>query len=195
MFNTGAGVQEILDRRVSDVRLEPAYQVRLRGKGGKVRVCPIWAHTAERLRELTQRGKSGADGDAQLFVNRHGSRFTRFGVRCLLKKHIDRSSVAQSLRTKHIHPPSLRHTTAVHLLKAGVDFSTISQWLGQATLSTTMNYARADLGLKRQALAQVFPDVLAAPLVRPATVMWSSKRRRAFTSGSSAESVGEWRLG
>jgi site-specific recombinase XerD len=163
MFNTGARVQEILDLRVCDVRFEPPCQVRLRGKGGKARVCPIWAHTAARLRELTQCGKSGADGEAPLFVNRHGSKLTRFGVRYLLKKHIDGSSVAQSLRHKHIHPHSLRHTTAVHLLKAGVDFATISQWLGHATLSTTMNYARADLDLKRQALSQVFPDVLAAP--------------------------------
>lgn len=163
MLNTGARVQEILDLRVSDVRLEPPYQVRLHGKGGKVRICPIWAHTAARLRELALLGKAGTDAGAPLFVNRHGSKLTRFGVRYLLNKHIDRSSVAQSLRSKHIHPHSLRHTTAIHLLKAGVDFATISQWLGHATLSTTMNYARADLDLKRQALAQVFPDVLAAP--------------------------------
>jgi integrase len=48
--------------------------------------------------------------------------------------------------------------TAVHLLEAGVDFSTISQWLGHASPNTTMTYARADIDLKRQALMQVFPD-------------------------------------
>ena len=47
--------------------------------------------------------------------------------------------------------------------KAGVDFATISQWLGHASLNTTMRYARADLDLKRQALSQVFPDALAPP--------------------------------
>lgn len=51
----------------------------------------------------------------------------------------------------------------MHLLKAGVDFATISQWLGHASLNTTMNYAKADIDLKRQALAQVFPDVLVPP--------------------------------
>ena len=55
----------------------------------------------------------------------------------------------------------MRHTTAVHLLKAGVDFATISQWLGHASLNSTMRYARSDLDLKRQALSQVFPDILA----------------------------------
>jgi hypothetical protein len=48
----------------------------------------------------------------------------------------------------------------VALLKAGVDFATISQWLGHAGLNTTMRYARADLDLKRQALSQVFPEPL-----------------------------------
>jgi hypothetical protein len=56
-----------------------------------------------------------------------------------------------------------RHATAVHLLKSGVEFATISQLLGHASLATTMRYARADLDLKRQALAQVFPDSLGAP--------------------------------
>jgi integrase/recombinase XerD len=66
-------------------------------------------------------------------------------------------------RRRKIHPHSLRHTTAIHLLKSGVDFGTISQFLGHSGLQRTMRYARADLDLKRQALAQVFPDVLGAP--------------------------------
>jgi hypothetical protein len=49
------------------------------------------------------------------------------------------------------------------MLKAGVDFATISQWLGHASLNTTMTYARADLDLKRQALMQVFPDAPRPP--------------------------------
>ena len=61
------------------------------------------------------------------------------------------------------HPHSLRHTTAVQLLKANVDFATISQWLGHASVNTTMRYARADIDLKRAALSQVFPEALAPP--------------------------------
>jgi hypothetical protein len=64
---------------------------------------------------------------------------------------------------KRIHPHSIRHSTAVCLLKSGVDFATISQWLGHANLNTTMRYARADIDLKRQVLQQVFPEVLAPP--------------------------------
>ena len=55
MFNTGARVQEILNLRPCDVRTEPPYQVRLQGKGHKVRTCPIWAHTASLIREISTR--------------------------------------------------------------------------------------------------------------------------------------------
>ena len=164
MLNTGARVQEILDLRLCDIRTEPPHQVRLHGKGGKTRLCPIWPQTARLLRELSQRAARCADGEAPLFVNRQGAKLTRFGVRYLLKKHVEAGATAiGTLREKQIHPHSLRHTTAIFLLKAGVDFATISQWLGHSTLNTTMTYARADLDLKRQALMQVFPEILAPP--------------------------------
>lgn len=166
MFNTGARVQEMLNLRARDLRLDPPYQVRLQGKGNKVRLCPIWPRTAQLLRNFvqTRRASDQDPADRPVFTNRHGAAMTRFGVRYLLRKHLAAGSkTASTLAGKRIHPHSLRHTTAVCLLKAGVDFATISQWLGHASLNTTMRYARADIDLKRQALAQVFPDVLAPP--------------------------------
>jgi integrase/recombinase XerD len=164
MFNTGARVQEILDLTVGDLRLDPPYQVRLHGKGGKIRTCPIWARMAVKLRHLIEQKPSPVDQDSPLFTNRRGIKLTRFGVRYLLKKRVEAcADTVPTLRGKNIHPHSLRHTTAIHLLKAGVDFATISQWLGHATLTTTMDYARADIDTKRQALLQVFPDVLPPP--------------------------------
>jgi integrase/recombinase XerD len=160
MFNTGARVQEVLDLRLYDVRLDPPQQVRLRGKGNKVRVCPIWPRTAQLLGELVRR-RSNGEADAPLFVNQRGEPLSRFGVRYVLRKYAMRSGVTTTASQMLPHPHTLRHTTAVHLLKAGVDFATISQWLGHASLNTTMRYARSDLDLKRQALSQVFPDILA----------------------------------
>ncbi|WP_157271508.1 tyrosine-type recombinase/integrase [Azohydromonas aeria] len=163
MFNTGARVQEILDLTAADVRLDAPAQVRLTGKGNKVRVCPIWSSTAQLLRPLCM-PCDGAGQGRPLFVNHRGEPLTRFGVRYLLQRYMAQAAQrCPTLRGKSIHPHSLRHTTAVHLLKAGVDFASISQWLGHASLNTTMIYARADLDLKRQALLQVFPDALAAP--------------------------------
>jgi integrase/recombinase XerD len=166
MFNTGARVQEILNLRVRDVRLESPFQVRLAGKGSKVRVCPIWPRTAQLLKDLIQKQHAGVESpvDQSIFLNERGAAMTRFGVRYLLQKYVTTgAAAAPTLAGKRIHPHSLRHTTAIHLLKAGVDFATISQWLGHSSLNTTMRYARADIDLKRQALAQVFPDVLAPP--------------------------------
>ena len=57
-----------------------------------------------------------------------------------------------SLARKRLHPHTLRHSTAVHLLKAGVDLATISHWLGHASVSTTNRYAVVDLEAKRQAI-------------------------------------------
>ena len=166
MFNTGARVQEILNLRVCDLRLASPYQVRLAGKGNKTRICPIWPRTAQLLRDLIQKQHANVENPANqpVFVNERGVAMTRFGVRYLLRKYVAASTTAApTLAGKQIHPHSLRHTTAIHLLKAGVDFATISQWLGHASLNTTMRYARADIDLKRQALAQVFPEVLAPP--------------------------------
>ncbi len=167
MLNTGARVQEILNLKVCDVRFDPPHQVRLLGKGNKVRLCPIWPRTAKLLQQLVSKNLSSSEESAntRLFLNRRGEPMTRFGVRYLLRKHLPkRLADDPSGLGKRLHPHSLRHTTAVYLLKAGVDFATISQWLGHANLNTTMRYARADMDLKRQALSQVFPETLGAPI-------------------------------
>lgn len=166
MFNTGARVQEVLDLRVRDVRFDAPAQVRLLGKGKKTRVCPLWPTTARLLARLISEADVSPDDPAHrlLFINARGGALTRYGVRYLLRRYLRKAAqVAPTLNGKKLHPHSLRHSTAVALLKAGVDFATISQWLGHAGLNTTMRYARADLDLKRQALSQVFPDALAPP--------------------------------
>lgn len=167
LFNTGARVQEILDLRVRDVRLDPPHQVRLCGKGGKLRLCPIWPSTARLLRKLVDGGLANSEEEpttSLLFRNQRGGPLTRFGVRYRLRKHLTASvAAAPTLRDKRLHPHSLRHTTAIQLLKADVDFATISQWLGHASVNTTMRYARTDIDLKRAALSQVFPEILAPP--------------------------------
>lgn len=166
MFNTGARVQEVLDLRRRDVRLDAPPQVRLHGKGSKVRLCPLWPTTVKVLRAFIDESVSvdGNPAETLLFTNARGGPLTRFGVRYLLRRYV--ACAVQripSMRDRDIHPHSLRHSTAMALLKSGVDFATISQWLGHAGLNTTMRYARADIDLKRQAISQVFPDALAPP--------------------------------
>ncbi len=158
LFNTGARVQEILDLRPCDLQLVRPLQVRLRGKGRKERVCPLWPQTAEILRALlAERGVDSA-ATQPLFRSHRGEPLTRFGVRYLLRKYADLARpAATTLGAKRIHPHVLRHTTAVHLLQAGVDLVTISHWLGHASVETTNRYAAVDLATKRAAVAKARP--------------------------------------
>jgi integrase/recombinase XerD len=58
-----------------------------------------------------------------------------------------------SLQRKRVSPHTIRHTTATHLLRAGVDINTIRAWLGHASIETTNIYAEIDLATKAKALA------------------------------------------
>jgi integrase/recombinase XerD len=58
-----------------------------------------------------------------------------------------------SLAGKRVSPHTIRHTTATHLLRAGVDINTIRAWLGHVSLNTTNVYAEVDLEMKAKALA------------------------------------------
>jgi hypothetical protein len=55
-----------------------------------------------------------------------------------------------------------RHSTAVHLLRAGVDITTISHWLGHASVTTTNRYTTVDLDMKRKAIEQAHPTDFAS---------------------------------
>jgi integrase/recombinase XerD len=169
LFNTGARAQEILDLRPCDLQLVRPFQVRLRGKGRKERLCPLWPQTVQILAALLSEHGIDPSDAAPLFRNHRGEPLTRFGVRYLIRKYARRAlSAAPTLAGKRIHPHTLRHTTAVHLLQAGVDLVTISHWLGHASVETTNRYAAVDLEMKRAALAKARP--LAA--VDPALAAW-----------------------
>jgi len=158
MFNTGARVQEIVTLRVRDLQLETPPHVRLFGKGRKERLCPLWPQTAEVLRALLAERGSQPLPDEPLFRNHRDERLTRFGVRYILKKYCARARAeTPTLAAKRLHPHSMRHSTAVHLLRAGVDIVTISQWLGHASVTTTNRYATVDLEMKRKAIEQARP--------------------------------------
>jgi integrase/recombinase XerD len=90
MFNTGARVQEVLNLHRSDLRFDPPCQVRLQGKGNKLRLCPIWPATARVLREHMDQHRAVADrrADAPLFTNARGQPLPRFGVRYLTQQGI-----------------------------------------------------------------------------------------------------------
>jgi integrase/recombinase XerD len=169
MFNTGARVQEIADLRFRDLQLDKPFQVRLFGKGRKERYCPIWPQTASVLRTFCQTRGLESQPEAHIFLNHRGAPLSRFGIRHILGKCLQRArDKAPNLRKKRLHPHSVRHSTAVALLKSGVDLSTISHLLGHASPETTGRYAKVDLEMKRKAIARV------KPVARRSRLPWSN---------------------
>ncbi len=158
MFNTGARVSEIVGLQTDDICLNVPFSVRLRGKGRKDRTCPLWPETGNLLQKLIHRRGLPPAQSAPLFLNARGGRLTRFGVREILKKYVAKAANQMpSLKHKRLHPHSIRHSTAIHLLRSGVDLSTIAHWLGHVSVNTTNKYLSIDLEAKREALDKVEP--------------------------------------
>ncbi len=158
MFNSGGRVQEIVDLRACDLQLTKPFQVRLFGKGQKERYCPLWPQTAAVLRAFCKERNLNLRSEARLFLNHRGEPLTRFGVRYILARCLDLACrEIPNLGKKRLHPHSMRHSTAIALLKAGVALSTISHFLGHASLNTTNRYLKVDLEMKRKAIARVKP--------------------------------------
>lgn len=151
LYNTGARVQEIVDLDVCDLRLDLVPVVTLEGKGRKQRTCPLWARTVEALKAW---GAERGTADGPLFLNTQGRRLSRSGVAYILRKLAGDAGLSPR-HAAHVSPHVIRHTTAMHLLQAGVDITTIAAWLGHSQLSTTHGYVEVNLRMKQEAVAAV----------------------------------------
>lgn len=89
-----------------------------------------------------------------MFLNRCKQPLTRFGVHAMVKRYIkDITPKLPGIEKKRVSPHTIRHTTATHLLQAGVDINTIRAWLGHVSINTTNIYAEVDLEMKAKVLA------------------------------------------
>ena len=151
LYNCGARVSEATGVRWDDLQLAPPRQVRLRGKGKKERLLPLWRETADALHRL--RGMSETRDQQHVFLNRYGQPLTRDGIAYILRQHA--AAVALELPTlahKRITPHVLRHSCAVALLQSGTDVTVIRDYLGHASIATTGRYITTNLKMKREAM-------------------------------------------
>ena len=154
LYNTGARADEVAQLTVGDLRLRGPQEksqsfVQLRGKGNKIRFCPLWASTTAVLKELV----AGRADEERVFLGRSARAMTRFGVHDIVTRYARMARGNRAgLRHKRIGPHTIRHTTATHLLRAGVDINTIRAWLGHVSIDTTNIYAESDLEMKAKAL-------------------------------------------
>lgn len=153
-YNTGARVSEMLQLERQHVQLSPIGRLELHGKGRKQRTVPLWKSTATQLgqwlEELPDRP------DSPVFPNRFGQRLTRFGVDKRLRLAVKTATQScSSLKGRVISAHTFRHSTAMHLLQAGVDITVIALLLGHESPSTTHHYIEMDLQMKEQCLQKL----------------------------------------
>lgn len=155
LYNTGARADEAAQVKISDLNIAGSSKgdlatVLINGKGNKPRRCPLWQQTALELNTIiAQRTPSD-----RLFLNRLRQPITRFGIHAMVKRYVEQvAEQFPEIKKKQVSPHTIRHTTATHLLQAGVDINTIRAWLGHVSINTTNIYAEVDLEMKARALA------------------------------------------
>lgn len=150
LYNSGARASEAASATIAGLDLGNPASIKITGKGRKQRICPLLPSTVRILAPLV----AGRSPREPLFLNRRKQPITRFGIFALVQRCVlQASSTVPSLRKKQVSPHTIRHTTAVHLLRAGVDINTIRAWLGHVSIDTTNIYAEVDLEMKAKALA------------------------------------------
>lgn len=173
LYDTGARVQELIDLNAGDVRLASPAQVRLMGKGRKMRVVPLMDATVQLLREHLRENALDCPEHAEqpLFQNRHGEHFSRSGIRYVLQRYVEAVRRDHPGLTQTVSPHTLRHTKGMHLLQSGVSLEIIRDFLGHVDVKTTQIYAQANLEMKRRALEKVADN---APL--PKMPSWTQNK-------------------
>lgn len=172
LYNTGARVSEALSVRGQDLELLRPRQVRLRGKAGKERYCPLWKDTATALQRLLDH--HALPPEEVVFRNARGGALTRDGVAYILRKYVTQSlDDLPELRKREVTPHVLRHSCAVALLQAGVDLTVIRDYLGHASVATTSRYVATNLRMKRDVLETFWKR---AGIASPRTTPWRPRR-------------------
>jgi len=150
---TGIRVAELIGLRNGDVELGPGAHVHVRGKGRKERCIPLTRQSVAVLRTWVRERQGEAD--QPLFPTIRGTALSHDAVSDLVAKHAETARArCPTLTAKKVTPHTLRHSSAMALLAAGIDTSVIALWLGHEQIQTTQIYLHGDLTIKERALAR-----------------------------------------
>ncbi len=156
LYATGARISEISSLNVDDVDLAQA-QVRLFGKGSKVRIVPVYKLAIERVdayeREARPKLSTRSDGrERALFLSTRGNRMSADALRKVFEQRVVQSGIG-----RHVTPHAMRHTFATELLAGGADLRSVQTLLGHSDLSTTQIYTHLTIDRMKAAAKQAHP--------------------------------------
>jgi integrase/recombinase XerC len=152
LYASGLRVSELVNMNIDQLNLA-TNEIRVWGKGAKERVVLIGTPAAEALNNYIEKGRRELLGDKKnnaLFVSRYGGRLPARTVQKILTKY------ARNI-DKKVHPHTLRHTFATHLLDGGADLKVVQELLGHADLSSTQIYTHVTQSRARKIYLAAHP--------------------------------------
>lgn len=164
LYDSAARVQEIIDLKVKDLRLDKPAVIALHGKGQKTRYVPIMEKTQNLLKtylEKKQRSSGTSDGEQYVFENQKKQQLSRWGISYIINKYVNMARLSDGFNIRFsVTPHVFRHSKSVHLLQSGVNLIYIRDFLGHSDCSTTQIYAKADTETRRKAIEAAYVDIL-----------------------------------
>ena len=148
MYSTACRVSELTDVKISDIDFDDNF-VKLQGKGSKQRIVPIGSELNETLQPYLKIRKEFENNESFLFISKNKKKLDRSAVFRLIKKTALISGINSS-----VHPHTLRHSAATHMLEAGCDLRTLQEFLGHTSVSTTKIYTK----LTKEFLVEIFKE-------------------------------------
>jgi len=148
MYSTACRVSELCDVRVSDLDFEEDF-VKLFGKGSKQRIVPIGTELKINLSKYLKFRNELNTQEPYLFLSKNMNQLDRSAIFRIIKKSATLSGNALS-----VHPHTLRHSAATHMLEAGCDLRTLQELLGHTSVSTTKIYTK----LTKEFLVEIFKE-------------------------------------
>ncbi len=154
-YATGVRVSELINLKTNDLFLEEEV-VRVFGKGSKERLVPIGSHAIYWVDQYLVKvrpvlAKKLISGNF-LFLNSRGGKLSRMGFFKILRQYVQDSSI-----DKNVHPHTIRHSFATHLLERGADIRVVQELLGHSKISTTQIYTHIDRTMLREVLMKYHP--------------------------------------
>lgn len=164
LYDSAARVQELIDLKDRDLRLDKPAVITLHGKGQKTRHVPITEKTKNLLESYLRcsPGNKGVSGGEQyVFVNQSKQQLTRWGISYIIHKYVGLAGQCDGFDVRFpVTPHVFRHSKSVHLLQSGVNLIYIRDFLGHSDCSTTQIYAKADTETRRKAMEAAYVDIL-----------------------------------